>query len=893
MARKLPSSADLGERPDVTPGGGVASYGVPSGGAAARGMINAGARLASAGDDFHRLVKQEEERVNTTRAEEAFNKLRERQLDLTIGEQNGFAHKRGADAINQPLLKDYSDRLDNVTRELEGELANDNQRQLFRKRASVSGLQFREDLLRHIRSEGDVHAKQVFEGGVTVETRNATARWQDSAAVALSLERVSGLIDQEAARGGWAPEAIAAEKLKRSSQIHSAVIGQALATDNYVFAQQWYEQNKEQIDPTTAKAVLKAVEDGTQKQTYATYTRDYLGVQDDRKGLASLHAKVLADPLLDDTRKNALLGRIQARDGVLENRATVAAGKIEARLKRSIEEVRGNLLAGFEPTAEQLAPLLNATKGSELEGEVRTLIAGSNATRTFRNSLPAAQEQMLAQAESAIRQDPTKFDRRILESWRTIHENQKRRVAESPITFAVQQGLIDPQSPAARPLDLSNPNAAAEGIAARFELSRALARAYNAPEKPLTAEEASLAAATLRGATVTQKREWFGALAQATNGDAHGYSAILAQIAPDAPVTAIAGEYAGKGRNTAADLMLRGEAILRPNRKEDGSPDGGKLLPMPSPTEMRRIFDDTVREAYSGMPTARADHFQAARAIYAALSSDAGDRDTGMLDSDRWKQAIQMATGGIQKYQGRNIVMPYGFENSQFRDGLARRVEDIVEGGRLGPEWTKQRLLSLPLQPVGDGRYAFVVGDSLLAQRERQDFGRRPDGSPKGAGFLGVLKRPDGDVSTEVSIGIEINGKEMDIPTLVPTLTSAEVQQVLNLKENQKIPEAIIDKAVAHARKRMQEGKPVFATPDESPDQGVMRPLIIDFETSVPFRTSGHGLRAVAQEPTAAELQEAQKPATGRTLARKRPPVVAQPADEPVRATPPIIGVRG
>jgi hypothetical protein len=788
MAKRLPSAADLGERPVAPVSGGVASYGVPSGGAMGNALVRAGAQVANAGDEFGRLVKEEEKRVNTTRAEEAFNKLRERQLDLTIGD-DGFANRRGADAITQPLLKDYSTRLDSISREIEGELGNDEQRELYRRRASISGNQFREDLLRHIHREGDVHAKQVFEGGVTVELRNATARWQDPAAVSLSLERVSGLIDQEAARGGWAPEAIAAAKLKHSSQIHSAVIGQALATDNYIFAQQWYEQNKEQIDPTTAKAVLKAVEDGTQKQTYATYTREFLGVQDDRKGLADLHARVLADPLMDDTRKNALLGRIQSRDGVLENRARLAQDKIDRRLERAISDVRGNLLAGFEPTAEQLAPLLNATKGSELEGEVKGLIAASNATRAFRHSLPAGQEQMLAQAEAAIRQDPTKFDRRILESWRTIHENQKRRAAESPITYAVQQGLIAPDSPAARPLDLSSPTKAAEGIAARFELGRAMARSHNVPFKPLTAEEAALAANTLKGATVTQKREWFGALAQASAGDAGGYSAIMAQIAPDAPVLAIAGEYAGKGRNQAADLLMRGESILRPNRKEDGSPDGGKLLPMPSETQMRRVFDDKVRDAYAGMPTARSDHYQAARAIYAALSSDAGDRDTSMLDSDRWERAIQMATGGVQKYRGRNIVMPYGFENSQFRDGLARRVESLVESGRLDPKWDRSSLLDLPLESAGDGKYVFKVGDADLVGK---------DGSP----------------------------------------------------------------------------------------------VLIDFETSVPFRTSGHGLRAAAQEPSAEELIQAQKPVTGRALARKPRPVEA--VESPViRKNPPIIGVRG
>jgi hypothetical protein len=72
------------------------------------------------------------------------------------------------------------------------------------------------------------------------------------------------------------------------------------------------------------------------------------------------------------------------------------------------------------------------------------------------------------------------------------------------------------------------------------------------------------------------------------------------------------------------------------------------------------------------------------------------------------------------------------------------------------------------------------------------------------------LKRPDGKVSTEISVGIEMNGKEVQIPTLVPTLTQSEVKWLLNWKEGQKIPKKIIDKAVKHARTRMTKGLSPF-----------------------------------------------------------------------------------
>ena len=95
----------------------------------------------------------------------------------------------------------------------------------------------------------------------------------------------------------------------------------------------------------------------------------------------------------------------------------------------------------------------------------------------------------------------------------------------------------------------------------------------------------------------------------------------------------------------------------------------------------------------------------------------------------------------------------------------------------------------------------------------------RPDGTEKGQGFLGPLSVPGGNkVATEYSVGVNIDGKEMDVPSLVPTLTPQEVQQVLvAASKNEHPPEAVIEKARQFAEQRIKEGKPVFAQSSESP----------------------------------------------------------------------------
>jgi hypothetical protein len=60
-------------------------------------------------------------------------------------------------------------------------------------------------------------------------------------------------------------------------------------------------------------------------------------------------------------------------------------------------------------------------------------------------------------------------------------------------------------------------------------------------------------------------------------------------------------------------------------------------------------------------------------------------------------------------------------------------------------------------------------------------------------------------------VGVNIGGKEMDVPTLVPTLTPDEVKQVLEAaRTNTFPPNSIIEKAAAHAKGRLAAGKSPF-----------------------------------------------------------------------------------
>jgi hypothetical protein len=99
---------------------------------------------------------------------------------------------------------------------------------------------------------------------------------------------------------------------------------------------------------------------------------------------------------------------------------------------------------------------------------------------------------------------------------------------------------------------------------------------------------------------------------------------------------------------------------------------------------------------------------------------------------------------------------------------------------------------------------------ALSSAPPQQPYGNRNDGTSKGRGFLGELRMPDGRVMTELSVGVDWGEGEQEIPTIVPGLSPQEIE---HLRRGGQPTDAIVDKAIKHARKRRQSGLSPFATP--------------------------------------------------------------------------------
>lgn len=106
----------------------------------------------------------------------------------------------------------------------------------------------------------------------------------------------------------------------------------------------------------------------------------------------------------------------------------------------------------------------------------------------------------------------------------------------------------------------------------------------------------------------------------------------------------------------------------------------------------------------------------------------------------------------------------------------------------------------------------------IVRNADKSRWDKREDGSDKGEGWLGLRQRPDGNVSSEISVGTEIRGKEVEIPLMVPGLSKAELTYLMTNEPDQEknpdfiknMPRSILQKASAFAARRIAQGKSPF-----------------------------------------------------------------------------------
>lgn len=420
-----------------------------------------------------------------------------------------------------------------------------------------------------------------------------------------------------------------------------------------------------------------------------------------------------------ETRINNFKNSLVIKSEAAERRRLTGLEQQAKRLSWYVEN-------GRDIPQGEVDAFIRQSKGTPYAGALDMILSDQKAIGELAKLAPAEQVAQVKALEKSYGDTPSKEQLQHLGKMRGYVEKNLKLLNESPLDYAAQR-----EGAQVAPLDLNKPDTWAETLGPRVTILADQTQRTGVAPKGLLPQEAAQLSSALRSARPDQAREMLASLRRGF-GDDKVFRATMQQIAPDNPVVANAGIFAARGLESTndrsvADLILRGNALLRQDTKEDGKPAGGKLLPMPKEEEMQRAFADYERNAYAGKEQARNVAYQTAKAIYAAKAIEEGDY-SGNFISKRWAEAMNLATGGIDSYNGRSIVLPYGVKIGDFKDGLKQRSADLIASGRLAAGWTPEKLRDLPLENAGDGRYFFRVGDGYLAGKDGRpvivDFNR-------------------------------------------------------------------------------------------------------------------------------------------------------------------------
>ena len=166
----------------------------------------------------------------------------------------------------------------------------------------------------------------------------------------------------------------------------------------------------------------------------------------------------------------------------------------------------------------------------------------------------------------------------------------------------------------------------------------------------------------------------------------------------------------------------------------------------------------------------------------------------------------------------------------------------------------------VPYQDAGEYMAAYREANKEAIDAIPKKDMLRADGSTKSSqGYLGAFPDKYGKMMTEQTIGVEIDGKEVQMPAIVPTTTPDEIELLGSGNVNWKSPrgQLIQDKAVANYRDRMSKGlNPYYqdGEGDVPSVQEVPKPVEVDTSALEAFRSDliGKDPSSYIPKPTSA-----------------------------------------
>lgn len=477
----------------------------------------------------------------------------------------------------------------------------------------------------------------------------------------------------------------------------------------------------------TADKIAADVQNFKERTTFNYVAGQINAATNDPRALDGLQ-KTLADTtkldVLDPDKRRILLNQVEGRQETLRMRAEREQEKRLNQLGREMDSISRLSLQGIQPTPDRLAALQAGVRGTPYAAEFKSYLDGLNDQRQFAQLPP---DKMRAKIEADIatvaKNGGNEADRMRIQRRTQAYELASQQLTQDPLAYnARTTGSPIP------PIDMAKPDTIPAALQERASILLPLNQSHGANVGLLRPDEALQARQMLRSMPA-ERRAGFLNMIYGSVGSGPVYNATLAQLAPDSPVTAMAGQLLSKGdvkqshwlssdtsivAKDVATRMLRGEDLLNPPstaKAEDGKTRGFQIG---KEQDFAMQFNNAAGKAFPGAESQRIrdTYYQAAKAVYADLSVDAGDR-SGIVDGSRVKKAFEMVTGGgVVKFGDSAVIPPFGMTGDALKSRVYQQFSAAVDAGQTNVPATYIRNASL--YQIGDGRFLVQQGGRFL-----------------------------------------------------------------------------------------------------------------------------------------------------------------------------------
>lgn len=279
-----------------------------------------------------------------------------------------------------------------------------------------------------------------------------------------------------------------------------------------------------------------------------------------------------------------------------------------------------------------------------------------------------------------------------------------------------------------KPINWNEFGQAGSELKNRVGVAQTMTTQYGAPMAILTQREAQSLTAGFAVMTSQQKLAYINQIRTVVT-DPAAYRSIMQQVAPDSPVTAMAGIIMQKqdnlvvnpffgskqvfDRSVVAQTLLEGEALINPTKTAKGENGVGKTFPMPKDEDLRTAFNNTVGNAFAGDPAGAAFAFQGVKAFYAGKAAREGDV-SGVINSSRASDAVTAVLGNVvdPTGNGQRVIAPWGMPEDTFKDkAKAAFTKEAKANGLTG---ALAEFGNYGLQNFADSKYLVRSGTGFL-----------------------------------------------------------------------------------------------------------------------------------------------------------------------------------